>query len=163
MSAAEVAWAVDAQVVGYPKLALIWLAKHTATDERVGVESDALAAFCGCSPEIALAHVAHLERDGWITRTGEGIDILRSVDAVIYRLACNPLTLCTYCNAAEATDRDHVVATVHGGSDDGTNTTPACAECNGSKSAWPVREWVERTGRDWPAIHERLRATGVRI
>ncbi|WP_431959215.1 HNH endonuclease [Actinacidiphila sp. bgisy160] len=53
------------------------------------------------------------------------------------------LWTCVYCGGP-AEHTDHVIPQAHGGSDDAVNLVPACAECNTSKNAAPVLEWIAR-------------------
>lgn len=49
---------------------------------------------------------------------------------------------CAYCFAVCKPTIDHVVAISAGGAHDISNAAPACAWCNTSKGARPLREWL---------------------
>lgn len=51
--------------------------------------------------------------------------------------------LCVYC-LAPATQRDHVVPLIAGGTNDIDNIVPACKSCNSSKNAKPLLVWLTR-------------------
>ncbi|MGX4690745.1 HNH endonuclease [Streptomyces sp. JNUCC 63] len=53
------------------------------------------------------------------------------------------LYACVYCGA-DAEHVDHVAPRKLGGTDDAHNLVPACADCNLSKNATPVIEWLAR-------------------
>ena len=49
---------------------------------------------------------------------------------------------CVYCHADEPSHIDHVVALSRGGADELSNLLPACADCNKSKGAKPLGQWL---------------------
>jgi hypothetical protein len=49
--------------------------------------------------------------------------------------------ICTYCGRP-ANTRDHIIPRCRGGSDDPSNLTPACLECNASKRELTPDEWL---------------------
>lgn len=53
--------------------------------------------------------------------------------------------LCVYC-LGPATQRDHVVPIVRGGSNDIENIAPTCGHCNSSKNDTPLLMWMVRRG-----------------
>lgn len=69
---------------------------------------------------------------------------------------------CIYC-AEEYVHIDHVLPTFLGGPDTVDNKVPACAKCNCSKSAKPVREWVEKhTEYNWNEIKAKFEKYGIK-
>jgi 5-methylcytosine-specific restriction endonuclease McrA len=51
---------------------------------------------------------------------------------------------CAYCFSKGNIGMDHVVPIARGGADDATNVVPCCRECNSSKGAKTVMEWIAR-------------------
>jgi len=139
---------------------------------------DALASLQAC-PDYQRALVAYVAVLGVAERTGaffytddvEAIGWLRERHLLVleddgaYSLGPivpprpAPVTPCVYCGDP-ATDLDHVVPRVRGGKGKG-NLVPACAPCNRAKSTHDVRQWVEGSGRDWPAVEKRLLEKGI--
>jgi 5-methylcytosine-specific restriction endonuclease McrA len=51
---------------------------------------------------------------------------------------------CTYCGNPGASHVDHILAKVHGGTDDMDNLTSACQKCNQLKGSKPVGVFLGR-------------------
>lgn len=62
---------------------------------------------------------------------------------------------CTYCGRPADTV-DHITPRSYGGTDDATNLTPACRDCNSDKGTLPA----ELFGADWRTIRDWLIARG---
>jgi hypothetical protein len=55
--------------------------------------------------------------------------------------------LCAYGCGRPATQVDHIVPVVRGGSNDCWNLLPVCRKCNGSKKDKPLDHWLRTSGR----------------
>lgn len=58
---------------------------------------------------------------------------------------------CSYCGA-KATEIDHIIARVNGGTDSSYNLTPACRSCNQMKSNLTLKEFGKLMGKDFSKL-----------
>lgn len=76
----------------------------------------------------------------WVERLGlTRSEWLALAGAVLRRDGC----VCAYCGAA-ATEVDHIVPLIQGGSNDPGNLAAACRPCNGGKSGRTPEQWRDR-------------------